>query len=149
MSCFCCIGYKTHEEIYTTGLQRLHASNDPKTFIAALKILKKAADKGHKGACYQFGNAVWDANLPLYVEAIGKAFHDRLTDVERFSFGERPFLLDHRQALAQKYLLIALNDNYPGSLHKIEVIVEYANGELRKVEQSGKIDLSPIRYQKF
>ncbi len=159
----CCLSFRTPDEMYTLGLQQMYAVNpqindqqaslskqDIKAFIVALKTLKKAADQGQAGACFSFGEAVWNCVKPNVIAAIEQAFQNNtpLQPVEYNSFGKKSVLLDFRRALAQRYLLIAFHNECPGSEHKLKEIQQYAAEQRRLAEQAGLIDLTTISYQK-
>ena len=115
---------------------------DIKAFIVALKTLKSAADQGHVGACYFFGEAVWNCTQPDALVSIEKTFQSKadLQTGEYFSYGKNPVQLDFRRALAQRYLLRALDSSFPGSAPKLKEIEQYAS-------QSGTISLAEPSYQ--
>lgn len=115
--CFCCTGFKSADEIYDIGSERLqHAdltsldigknvsASDVKAFIAALKILQKAADQGHSAACYLLGLTFsrcyrFQNNLKCSFE-----LQERVATAFRRTLSKSEFDYDHFQIQNQRSL---------------------------------------------
>ena len=148
--CFCC---KTTEQIYQIGLKLSYqvspgvndsisklSKSDIKTFIQALKVFKRAADDEHPGASYQFGLAVWKCINSTAIEAIDNEFSDTFLEQWEFFALDKPNgCLDFHRALAQKYLRLANNSQFPGAEHALKQIKSYAQ---QKNNHKGEIDLT-------